>query len=243
MAYQRAYFPMKDIRIVQGYGSGTKTHKYGYPIDMNGKGASTIEKVYAPFDCKVTNLYQPKDTKTHANTVWLTSTRKVLCCNGYYGYLTISITHPSGISKMKLGTTYKQWKCILEEGSTGHAEAPHIHLELAKGKKAGWHSDHGQWVIDNGVKPEEYLFVANDAVIHKSNFNGNLGKLIKEKDITYKVVGVPSEPLLIRSQPYPLGHKIGELYNGDEVIKFNDKAKVYHYECLGYTSNKYLKKK
>lgn len=242
MAYQRAYFPMKEIKIVQGYGKGTLSHKYGFPIDMNGKDANTIEKIYAPFDCKVTNLYQPKDTKDHANTVWLTSTRKVLCCNGYYGYLTMSITHPSGISKMKLGKTYKQWACILEEGSTGHAQAPHAHIELAKGKKANWHSDHGQWVIDNGVKPEEYLFVSDDTIIYKSNFNGQLGKLVKEKDITYKVKGVPSEPLIIRSLPYPLGHKIGELYNGDEVIKFNDKAKVYHYECLGYTSNKYLKK-
>lgn len=242
MAYQRAYWPMKEIKIVQGYGKETLSHKYGFPIDMNGKGANTIEKIYAPFDCKITKLFQPKDTKNNANTVWLTSTRKVLCCNGYYGYLTMSITHPSGISKMKLGKTYKQWTCILEEGSTGHAQAPHAHIELAKGKKANWHSDHGQWVIDNGVKPEEYLFVSDDTIIYKSNFNGQLGKLIKEKDITYKVKGVSSEPLIIRSLPYPLGHKIGELYNGDEVIKFNDKAKVYHYECLGYTSNKYLKK-
>jgi len=60
--------------------------------------------------------------------------------------------------------------------------------------------------------------------------------------MTYLVYNVPSEPLIIRSKPYPLGHKIGELYNGDEVIKFNDKALIYHYECLGYTSKKYLKK-
>lgn len=242
MAYQRAYFPMKEIRIVQGYGDKTLSHKYGYPLDMNGKGAKTIEHVYAPFSCKVTKLFQPKDTKNNANTVWLTSTRKVLCCNGYYGYLTMSITHPEGISKMKLGKTYKQWDLILDEGSTGKAQAPHIHLELAKGQKAGWHNEHGQWVIDNAVKPEEYLFVANDAVIYRSDYNGKCGKLIKEKDITYKVKGVPSEPLIIRSKPFPLGVKIGELYNGDEVIKFNDKAYIYHYEVLGYTSNKYLKK-
>lgn len=240
--YQRAYFPMKEIKIVQGYGKGTYSHKYGYPIDMNGKGATTIENVYAPFDCKVTKLYQPKDTKTHANTVWLTSAQKVLCVNGYYGYLTMSITHPSEISKMKLGTKYKQGTLICKEGSTGKAQAPHIHLELAKGEKAGWHSDHGQWVIDNGVKPEEYLFVPDEAKIYKSNFNGKLGPLIKEKDITYKVAGVPSQPLIIRSLPYPLGKKIGELRNGDEVIKFNNLAKIYHYGILGYTSNKYLKK-
>ena len=240
--YQRAYFPMKEIRLVQGYGKGTKTHAYGYPLDMNGKGAATIEAVYAPFDCKITKLYQPKDTKTHANTVWLTSTVKVLCPNGYYGYLTVSITHPEGISKMKLGTTYKQGVQILKEGSTGYAEAPHIHLEVAKGEKAGWHSDHGQWIIDNGVKPEEYLFVREDAIIYKSNFKGNVGSLIKESDITYKVKNVPSEPLIIRTLPWPFGKKNGELRNGDDVIKFNNKALVYHYGILGYTINKYLKK-
>ena len=240
--YQRAYFPMKEIRIVQGYGKGTYSHKYGYAIDMNGKGATTIEPVYAPFDCKVTMLYQPKDTKKHANTVWLTSTKKVLCVNGYYGYLTMSITHPEGISKMKIGTTYKQGQQILKEGATGQAQAPHIHLELATGTKAGWHNSHGSYIIDNGVKPEEYLFVREDAIIYKSNYNGSLGPLIKESDITYRVKGVVSEPLIIRSLPWPLGKKIGELKNGDEVIKFNNKAKIYHYGILGYTINKYLKK-
>ncbi len=240
--YQRAYFPMKEIRIVQGHGKGASTHRYSLAIDMNGKGAKTIENIYAPFDCKVSKLYQPSNTKDHANTVWLTSTCKVLCVNGYYGYLTMSITHPAGISKMRIGQKFKQGELILKEGATGKAEAPHAHIELAKGTKAGWHKTHGSWVIDNAVPPEDYLFLREDAVIYPNDFNGQLGKMVKESDITYKVVNVSDPPLLIRTLAFV---KIGELHNGDEVIKFdnNKRCKVYHYGVLGYTYSKYLKKK
>ena len=84
MAYQRAYFPMDILNITQGYGSSSSTHKLSYALDFNGD-STKVEKVYAPFDCKITKLYQPKDTTKHANTVWLTSTKKVLSPNGYYG--------------------------------------------------------------------------------------------------------------------------------------------------------------
>ena len=86
MAFERAYFPMKVINISQKYGTGS--HRLGYALDLSG-ASSDKESVFAPFNCRVSKLYQPKDTKKHANTVWLTSTNKVLCPNGYYGYLTI----------------------------------------------------------------------------------------------------------------------------------------------------------
>lgn len=134
MAYQRAYFPIKTLKLSQGYGLNSSTHKLGYQLDFAG-----IQEVYAPFDCKVTKLYQPKDTVNHANTVWLTSTKKVLCRNGVYDYLTISLTHPSEISNMKLGAKYNQGaKICTTSKMTGKATGSHLHLELAKGKTANW---------------------------------------------------------------------------------------------------------
>lgn len=248
MAYQRAYFPVKTISLSQGYGSGSSTHKLSYAIDLAG-----IQNVYAPFDCKVTKLYQPIDTKNHANTVWLTSTKKVLSPNGYYGYLTISITHPSEISKMRIGTIYKQGEKICTTSKmTGNATGNHVHIEVAKGKDSGWvkkkNGKYSEYVILNKVKAEDYLFVDEDSTIKKKAYKNKNYNFIKESDITYVVKNVPSEPLNVRSTTSLNNTKniIGGLTNGEEVIKFYDKGNmsyIYHYETMGYVANRYLIKK
>lgn len=247
MAYQRAKFPTNHIYLGQGYGILSKTHKNGYQLDLSGN-----YNLFAPFDCKVSKLYVPKkkdgslDT-SHAFEVWLTSTKKVLCCNGYYGYLTLSITHPYDICKMKLDQTFKQFQSlgISTNKMTGSFDGPHAHIELSKGTKAGWDKKiiekKHDYVNVNAVKPEEYLFITEDTKVLKNTYKLKTYKFIKESDITYKVKGVPSEPLNIRKEPVT-GKVIGTLKNGDEVLKFNNKAYIYHYEILGYTINKYLKK-
>jgi len=252
MAYQRAYFPMKVINLSQGYGARSKTHKLSYALDLSGKDSGK-DAVYAPFDCKITKLYQPTNTNKNANTVWLTSTRKVLSPNGYYGYLTMSITHPSEITNMKLGTTFKQGELIMYEGRTGNASGNHIHIEVAKGTTAGWSRRvsgvYSEYVILNKVKPEDYLFVREDSIIKNTTYKGYKYHFIKESDITYKVVDVPSEPLYIHKLPNIRSSSIIKgvgLKNGDEVIKFytrDNMAYIYHYEILGYTTSKYLEKK
>lgn len=244
MAFQRAYFPMKVINVSQKYGVGS--HKLSYALDLSGKSIDK-EDIYAPFDCKVTKLYQPKDTNEHANTVWLTSTEKVLCPNGYYGYLTVSITHPEEIANMRLGYAYKQADYLFKEGRTGNATGDHIHLEVAKGTTANWqkktNGSYSEYVIVNKVKPEEYLFVKEDSSIKNS---GGL-RFIKESDITYKVDNVPVAPLLIHKENnYRKDNIVGNLYNDDEVINFYEKGSmsyIYHYETLGFVSTKYLIKK
>lgn len=243
MAYQRAYFPMKTINVSQTYGVGT--HKYSYALDLSGKDTGKDE-VYAPFDCKVTKVYCPKGKSYE---VWLESTKKVLSPNGYYGYLTISITHPSEIANMRVGTIYKQGQLFCYEGREGGATGNHIHLEVSKGKNcSGWdvinRDNKTYYVNKNRVKPEEYLFLREDSTIR----NTRGVKMVKESDIIYKVCEVPSEPLLIHSKKdfsnRSLIDKKG-LKNGNEVIKFNDDGRfalIYHYERLGYVSSKYLKK-
>jgi len=242
MAYQRAYFPTKTIKLSQGYGKKSGSHKYSYALDLAG-----TYRPFAPFDCKVTKVYKPKDT-SHSREVWLTSTKKVLCCNGYYGYLTMSITHPADIINLRVGQKFKQFDDLglTTSKMTGTNNGNHCHIELSKGTEVGWDEKiikkYGQYVNVNRIKPQEYLFLVDDGKVVDNEYKGDYYTFIKEKDITYKVKGVPSEPLIIRSLPFPLGHKIGELHNDNEVIKFNNKAYIYHFEVLGYTSNKYLKK-
>ena len=245
--YQRAYFPMNRVSLSQGYGLLSYSHQHTYALDLGG-----IQKLYAPFDCKVSKLYVPKtkdgklDT-SHAFEVWLTSLNKVLCPNGYYGKITIAITHPYNICKMKLGKEYKQFDDLGIDTAvmTGKFKGKHCHLEVGKGTQTGWDSEkikkYNKYVIKNAVPPQEYLFVAPNATIGTTIYRAKKYKFIKEKDITYKVVGVPSEPLLIRDKNEK---PIGKLYNGNEVLKFdnNKKCLVYHYDCLGYTYKKYLKK-
>ena len=243
MAYQRAYAPTKEIFVGQGYGALSGTHKHSYAIDLSGK-----YKPFAPFDCKVTKIYNPKSLK-HSKEVWLTSTHKVLCANGVYDYLTMSITHPKAIEKMKVGQTFKQFQSlgIDTREMTGTYGAEHCHIEVSLGKTAGWDPDiekkYGQYVNINRVKPEEYLFITEDTKIKKEVYRLHKYHFYKESELTYKVTGVPSEPLYIRDKK--TDKIIGNLYNGNEVIKFDNKTRclVYHYEALGLTYKKYLKKK
>ncbi len=248
MAYQRAYFPVKTISLSQGYSSNSSSHKLSYALDLAG-----AQDVFAPFDCVITKLYQPDNTRLHANTVWLTSTKKVMSPNGYYGYLTISITHPSEIGTMKKGTKFRQGERICTTSKmTGNATGNHLHLEVAKGTIANWSKkvsgNYSEYVMTNNVKPEEYLFVREDAVIKKDIYKGKKYNFVKESDITYVVTEVPSEPLNVRSSTSLNSSKniIGGLTNGDEVIRFYSKGNmsyIYHYEIMGYVSNRYLKKK
>lgn len=249
MAYQRAYFPMEVLNITQGYGKTSGSHKNSYAIDFSGKDGGE-DSVYAPFDCKITKLYQPKDTSKSATTVWLTSTKKVLCSNGYYGYLTMSITHPEEISKMKLGTKYKQGAFICKEGKTGRASGNHIHLELSTGTKAGWIVINGDYVNVNKVKPEEYLFLKESCVVRKDTYKNKKYKFYKESELTYVVTGVDSPPLNIHTSADTKKSTINNqgvtLKNGKEVISFfkkNNMSYIYHYEAMGYVVSKYLKKK
>lgn len=235
---------MKDLKVSQSYGADTSTHKNGYQIDLCGVDGGK-SPVYAPFDCKVTKVYCPKGKSYE---VWLESTKPVLCKNGYYGYLTLSITHPSEIAKLKVGQKFKQHQHIMYEGKEGGATGNHIHLELSLGRWcSGWDKINGDYVNKKKIQPDEYLFATEDSVIYSSNYKGKKITFIKESEITKKVTGVKDEPLNIHNKPNTSKLSVIKnkgLYNGEEVIQFfktGTMSYVYHYETLGYVVSKYLK--
>ena len=245
---QYAFLPVKNISIGQGYGALSSSHKHSYALDLSGE-----QELFAPFDCEVTGIYVPKKKSGALDTskafeVWLSSTKKVLCANGVYDYLTISITHPKDISKLKKGMTFKQFASlgISTKHMTGRYTGPHAHIELSLGICPGWDQKvidkYKDYVNKNRIKLEEYLFRTEDTKIKKEKWRIYTYHFVTPGEITYKVKGVPSEPLYIRTLPYPKGEVIGNLYNGDYVLKFNNKALICYDKIIGYTSNKYLKK-
>lgn len=237
--YQRAYFPMEVLTLTQGYGSTSSTHVYSYALDLAGKDAGR-DNIYAPFDCKVTKLYVKAG---HAYTVWLTSTTKVLCANGVYDYLTMAITHPSEIAKMKVGQTFKQGTKILTEGNTGVSSGYHCHLELSLGTKAGWQIINKHYVNVNKVKPEEYLFAYDNATIKKNVYKNKTYKFKKEKDM-YMSVNSKDGLNIHKTPDFKKSSIIGTLKNGQGVTVFKKTGSmslVYSYGLLGYVSSKYLK--
>lgn len=243
---QKAYFPMKTINISQGYGSGS--HKYSYALDLSGKDGGR-DDVFAPFDCKVTKTFQPRtksgaiDTK-RSPEVWLTSTKPVLCANGYYGYLTMSLTHSPEVYKMKLNQTYKQFQWVCTEQEQGVGKGNHIHLELSKGTTADWDLNiikkYKSYVNVNKVKPEEYLFVHKDSTIRNSKGY----KLMKDIDdvkiqhIKY-VSGVDYEGLVVHESPK--GTSNGLLQVGTKVIVYESKNGYSRVGDNQWVCSKYLK--
>lgn len=242
MEYQLLEFPMEVLNLTQGYGAKSSTHVYSYAEDFAGRDAGKDE-VYAPFDCKVAKVYAQKGKSYE---VWLVSTKKVLCRNGYYGIMTMSITHPSEIKNMKVGQKFSQRDFVCHEGKEG-ATANHIHLELSIGNSPGWEiiKKNGKtyYVNKHRVKPEENMFVRDNAIIKNDTYKGKKYNFVKPKDITKKVTAKDGLNLhkscdinkksIIATIPYNTPVLELNKKNGMSFVCYKDK--------LGYVSSKFLK--
>ncbi len=174
---EKAYFPMKYYNLTQGY-LNSSTHQGTYALDTAGKDTGKDE-IYAPFSCKVTKKYVKAG---HAYTVWLTSLNKVLCANGKEEYLTMMIVHPEDINKLQVGQEFKQGQLVCHEGKTGNASGNHLHMEIGIGT-CGWHKNsQGIYMIDNAVKPEEYLFLKNDTIVKNDIYKNTKYTFKKESE-------------------------------------------------------------
>jgi len=181
---ERPIYPLKNMRITQGYGEGT--HVDSYAIDDAGENTS-IEEVYAPFSGTIKKIYTQD-----ANEVWLESDNPVEYPDGTIDYMTILFAHTNDISKLYVGKKIKQKEAFYKEGTSGNATGNHCHIECAKGKyqSPGWFANAiGYYVIINGKKPEECLWIDdNTNVINDNGYNfqkiTNVGITTKPEEIS-----------------------------------------------------------
>ncbi len=165
---ERPIYPLKNMRITQGYQEGT--HMDSYAIDDAGLDTG-IENVYAPFTGTIKKIYT-KD----ANEIWLESDSPVEYPDGTIDYMTMLLAHDNDISDLYVGKKINQKEVFYQEGTAGNATGNHCHLECGRGKfvEPGWLPNQaGYYGIINGKKPEDCLWLESDTNIidnHSYNF-------------------------------------------------------------------------
>ena len=157
---EKPIYPLKNLRITQGYQEGT--HRNSYAIDNAGLN-NEIEDVYAPFSGTIKKIYEED-----ANEVWLESDNPVEYPDGTIDYMTVLFAHDNDISDLYVGKKVAQGEIFYQEGTKGNAIGNHCHIECGKGKfiEPGWiKNENGYYVIINGKKPEECFWLKKDTNI------------------------------------------------------------------------------
>ena len=173
---QKAMFPMKNLRVSQGYGlkvdgvpASTYSHTGSYALDLGGLDTGA-EYLYAPCDVTVMRHYRG----TGYNAVWFQSNEEVLCADGKARQLVFLLIHANDnvISELGItvGKTFSQGQVFYKEG-TGGGVGVHAHLEvgLAPFTGTGWYqSDYigdwngsKVWIINNKLIPNQIFFLDN----------------------------------------------------------------------------------
>lgn len=161
---EKPLYPSKNMRITQGYNTGS--HKDSYAIDEAGKDSS-ISTLCAPFTGIIKKIY-PQD----ANEVWLESVEPVEYPDGTVDYMTIMFAHSNDVSNLFVGKKINKDEPFYTEGTKGNATGNHVHIECGKGKftGTGWYKNNsGTYSINNGKKPEECLWIDTSINILSSN--------------------------------------------------------------------------
>lgn len=163
-------YPTKVMNITQNYSNSYShaPHSQGspadYPID-DACADSGRDWFYCPCDeIKVAHIYGVG--KSGTNTIWLTSTSKVVMPCGE-DYVTILVTHPNDdtLSGIKEGQTFKRGAQMFKEGNDGNATGYHFHIAVGTGKftGSGWvKNSKSAWVnqtTGKQLKPEEAFWI------------------------------------------------------------------------------------
>lgn len=164
---QKPLYPLKNMRITQGYGTGT--HIDSFAIDDGGFD-SGIENIFAPFTGVIKKIY-----KDDANEVWLESLDKVEYPDGTIDYMTIMFAHCNDVSNLRINQIISQGTAFYSEGTKGNASGNHCHIECGRGMftGTGWYKNNsGFWNINNSKKPQECFWVDDTInIINDNNYN------------------------------------------------------------------------
>jgi len=185
---QKARFIQKALRPT---GSEAATSHLGtYNMDFS---YGTDQWVYAPFDCKVRNIYH--SSKQNANTTWFESI-DIVEGPKFKDYQTFFLSHmydadfaAFGLEEAwKSGKIFKQGEKIYKAGMQGNATGVHIHVSWGRGKftGTGWHSvPSGAWCINNNVHIYDALYIPLDIPHITTNNPADKYPWVREPKVVY----------------------------------------------------------
>lgn len=168
---KKMYFPMKTLRVTQGYGvthdgvpASTYSHAGGYALDLGG-GDGGADWLHAPCDMVVRRVYGKY------NAVWFESLEEI---EGVGSTVVMLCLHINNADKealgIRMGKVFKAGERCYREGMAGNVTGTHVHLELGKGpmKGTGWkENSHGVWVINEPLIPSEVFVLKEDVKVMK----------------------------------------------------------------------------
>lgn len=130
---QNFLFPLTDLYLTQGYGTGTYSHDGTYAMDFDGyyNGISMANAPYfAPFDCTCVAHWGSNSQRI----VW-TSDQEVNFIDGTVGIATIEFTHDNNAPNIPVGTHCRQGDVIGHTGTLAGSGtvSDHVHIEAKKG--------------------------------------------------------------------------------------------------------------
>lgn len=160
------FFPMKTLRVTQGYGvayggvkANTYSHAGGYALDLGGADGGA-DWLYAPCDMVVRRVYGSY------NAVWVESLEAV---DGVGSTVIMLCLHMNNADRealgIKIGKVFKAGEKCYREGMSGNVTGTHVHLEIGKGpmKGTGWKQNaQGVWVINDPLVPSEVFRLKED---------------------------------------------------------------------------------
>ena len=165
----KMYFPMKTLRVTQGYGlahdgvpASTYSHAGGYALDLGGADGGA-DWLYAPCDMVVRRVYGSY------NAVWFESLDEI---DGVGGTVIMLCLHMNNADRealgIKVGKVFKQGEKCYREGMSGNVTGTHVHIEVGKGpmRGTGWtQNKQGVWVINDPLIPSEVFTLREDVKI------------------------------------------------------------------------------
>ena len=166
---EKLYFPMKTLRVTQGYGvahdgvpASTYSHAGGYALDLGGADGGA-DWLYAPCDMAVRRVYGSY------NAVWFESLEEI---EGVGGTVIMLCLHMNSADRdalgIRVGKVFKAGEKCYREGMSGNVTGTHVHLELGKGplKGTGWKQNaQGVWVINEPLVPSEVFVLGEDVTV------------------------------------------------------------------------------
>ena len=239
---QNVIFPMKIMRISQGYGlevdgvaASTYSHTGSYALDLGGTDTGA-EYLYAPCDVTVMRHYRG----TGYNAVWYQSNSEVMCADGVARQLVFLLLHANDnvITELGItvGKTFLQGEKFYKEG-TGGGVATHAHLEvgLAPFSGTGWYQSNyvgdyngaKVWIINNKLIPSQIFFL-DDSITVKDGYGYNWKKLNED----YTLYTSPTGVRIIEGTG-----KNTQYFNTPNVDDVAGNNLSGEFVALGYTSN------